>query len=434
MPNSETIRKRVEAREREAEAREANGKSQDIFNGAFSAPTGGSGERSQTPRQRAAEGRRRARESQREAREERERKARELQTGFELGGIVQPKANISDASEKVLRYPRQALGGGNITADSDYVLFEFYKYAPPFKGQSGDQNYRSTERVDPTPDRRNAQQRRKGIGRTRSNVLTDKRTNLLATAGNVFDYNRADDYERAGDDYNSIIMYMPEDISTGFKANWGGKAFSNIATDVLRSAGAEGLNKLDNAATGLANAIERLPALGGSAAIRKGIQKITGDSLSNDDVFGAISGAILNPNTELLFSGHDMRNFQLNFKMVPRNVDESVEIQEICRVFKMCTLPSKNPGKIFGATNQGLTAGFIGVPNLCKVSFMKGPGQHPALPVYKICAVTQVDVNYTPDGAYATYSDGSPVAIQLSINFQETKLVFAEDIANNGVR
>ena len=432
MPSSETIRKRTEAARRRREAREAEGESKGLFNGAFSAPpAGGNGETSPERQRRL---RRENQESQREAREERERKARELQTGFELGGIIQPGTNISDASESVLRYPRQALGGGNITADSDYVLFEFYKYAPPFKGQSGDQNYRSTERVDPTPDRRNAQQRRKGIGRTRSNVLTDKRTNLLATAGNNFDYNRAKDYEQAGEDYNSIIMYMPEDISTGFKANWGGKAFSNIATDVLRSAGAEGLNKLDNAATGLANAIERLPALGGSAAIRKGIQKITGDSLSNDDVFGAISGAILNPNTELLFSGHDMRNFQLNFKMVPRNVDESVEIQEICRVFKMCTLPSKNPGKIFGATNQGLTAGFIGVPNLCKVSFMKGPGQHPALPVYKICAVTQVDVNYTPDGAYATYSDGSPVAIQLSINFQETKLVFAEDIANNGVR
>ena len=432
MPSSETIRKRTEAARKRREAREAEGESKGLFNGAFSAPpAGGNGETSPERQRRL---RREGRESQRQAKEERERKARELQTGFELGGIVQPKTNISDASEKVLRYPRQALGGGNITADSDYVLFEFYKYAPPFRAQSGDQNYRSTERVAPTPDRRNAQQKRKGVGTSRSNVLTDKRTNLLATAGNVFDYNRAKDYEQAGDDYNSIIMYMPEDISTGFKANWGGKAFSNIATDVLRSAGAEGLNKLDNAATGIANALERLPALGGSAAIRKGIQKITGDSLSNDDVFGAISGAILNPNTELLFSGHDMRNFQLNFKMVPRNVDESVEIQEICRVFKMCTLPSKDPGKVFGASNQGLTAGFIGVPNLCKVSFMKGPGQHPALPVYKMCAVTQVDVNYTPDGAYATYSDGSPVAIQLSINFQETKLVFAEDIANNGVR
>ena len=49
----------------------------------------------------------------------------------------------------------------------------------------------------------------------------------------------------------------------------------------------------------------------------------SGDSLSNDDVFGAISGAILNPNTELLFSGVDMRNFQLNFKLVPRDAEEA---------------------------------------------------------------------------------------------------------------
>ena len=430
MPSSETIRRRTEAAKRRREAQEAEGESKGLFNGAFSAPpAGGSGE---TTPERQRRLRREGQQSQREAREERERAARELQTGFELGSVLQPTSNISDQS--ILRYPKQALGGGSITSESDYVLFEFYKYAPPFKAQRGNANYRSNTPVAPTPDRRNAQQRRKGVGNTRSGALTNDRTNLLATAGNVFDYNRAGDYEKAGEDYNSIIMYMPEDISTGFKANWGGKAFSNIATDALRAAGAEGLNKLDALATGVANAAERLPALTGSAAIRKGIQKITGDSLSNDDVFGAISGAILNPNTELLFSGHDMRNFQLNFKMVPRNADESVEIQEICRIFKMCTLPSKNPGEIFAATNQGLTAGFIGVPNLCKVSFMKGPGQHPSLPVYKICAVTQVDVNYTPDGAYATYSDGSPVAIQLSINFQETKLVFAEDIKNNGIR
>ena len=27
----------------------------------------------------------------------------------------------------------------------------------------------------------------------------------------------------------TFIMYMPEDISTGFRANWGGKAFGNFA-------------------------------------------------------------------------------------------------------------------------------------------------------------------------------------------------------------
>ena len=102
----------------------------------------------------------------------------------------------------------------------------------------------------------------------------------------------------------------------------------------------------------------------------------------------------------------------------------------------MCTLPSRNPGKVFGMTNQGITAGFIGVPNLVKVSFMKGSGLHPVLPIYKMCALTQVDVNYTPDGAYATYNDelGNPVATGLTLNFQETKIVFSEEIANNTIR
>ena len=49
-------------------------------------------------------------------------------------------------------------------------------------------------------------------------------------------------------------------------------------------------------------------------------------------------------------------------------------------------------------------------------------------------AVTQVDVNYTPDGAYATYGDGQPVAIELAINFQETKINFAEEVLRDSIR
>ena len=69
---------------------------------------------------------------------------------------------------------------------------------------------------------------------------------------------------------------------------------------------------------------------------------------------------------------------------------------------------------------------------------MRGAIEHKALPRYKMCAITSVDVNYTPDGAYATYNDndnpGQPVAIELSIGFQETKLVFAEEIENDSIR
>ena len=59
---------------------------------------------------------------------------------------------------------------------------------------------------------------------------------------------------------------------------------------------------------------------------------------------------------------------------------------------------------------------------------MRGSSQHPDLPTYKMCAITDVSINYTPDGNYAVYHDGSPVAYQLKINFMETKLLFSEEI------
>ena len=77
---------------------------------------------------------------------------------------------------------------------------------------------------------------------------------------------------------------------------------------------------------------------------------------------------------------------------------------------------------------NNIATNFIQVPNVCRVSFMKGGRLNEYVPQYKMCAITQVDINYTPDGTYATYSDGEMVAIELSLAFQETKLIFAEEV------
>ena len=172
--------------------------------------------------------------------------------------------------------------------------------------------------------------------------------------------------------------------------------------------------------------------MAGAQAIRTFVQSTSGDSLSNDDVFGAISGAILNPNTELLFSGVDMRNFQLNFKLVPRDQNEAAMVNAIVGHFKKASLPSRVPDKIFG-NESAVKKNFIGAPKLVKVNFMSGESEHPQLPKFKMCALTQVDVNYTPDGVYATYESGQPVAYQMTLNFQETKIVFADEINANGI-
>ena len=307
-----------------------------------------------------------------------------------------PETALPTAGTGSLRYPNK-----DINENGDYVLFTFKKYQPPFGNRT---------KVD-----------------------------VEGGNGKVFDYNQSNEYVSAGEDYKTIIMYMPEDVSTGFKANWGGKAFSNIGAGLLQGVGSGGAgDKLQRIGELATSQFETLLPKAGSAAIQKAITKITGDSISNNDIFGSISGAVLNPNVELLFDSIDMRNFNHKFKLVPRNSDESAIINEICKIFKMCTLPGRNPGKVFGFENNGTASNFIAVPNLCQVSFMRGAKEHLALPRYKMCAITNVDVNYTPDGAYATYADsknpGQPVAIELSLGFQETKLVFSEEIADNSVR
>ena len=52
----------------------------------------------------------------------------------------------------------------------------------------------------------------------------------------------------------------------------------------------------------------------------------------------------------------------------------------------------------------------------------------PWLLLFKRCSISNVEVNYTPDGTYATHPDGAPVSVELRLSFMETKVVFAQEI------
>ena len=59
---------------------------------------------------------------------------------------------------------------------------------------------------------------------------------------------------------------------------------------------------------------------------------------------------------------------------------------------------------------------------------MTGSDTNEKLPQFKPCGISKVQVNYTPDGTYATYDDGYPVATELQLNFTETKIIFRQDV------
>lgn len=311
---------------------------------------------------------------------------------------------IPTKGKNILRYPSRPA----IDENQDYVLFSFYEYTPPFRDRA-------------------------------ATAYTGK------TA--IETYN-ASNYTPSKLD-TQIILYMPEDISTGHKANWQGKNFSNIGAGIMSAAGAtNAADMLKQVAGNVDTAFSNFIPLAGAQAVTAAIGKITGESVSLDEFIGSTRGVILNPNSELLFSGLDMRNFSLNYKLVPRNKDELDQVERIIRTFKKAILPYGNSGYSDptgtfavdiatlginpGGGSSSIEANYIKVPDVCRVSFMRGGGLNENVPQYKICAITGVDISYTPDGAYATSIDGGMVAYQLSLSFQETKLVFREDIRETG--
>jgi hypothetical protein len=312
------------------------------------------------------------------------------------GNKIYKQIGVGSATGSI-RYPKDAA----MQSNSDYVLFEFYKYVPPFKGINK--------------------------GATEDN----------GTALSVYNQSATDAalYEKV-DGLQSIVLYMPEDVSTGYKANWSGKAFSNIGAAAMTTFGSGDFGQLtQNTLDTIGKSFDQMGPIAAGKVVQGIIGKITGEQLELNDVFGGTQGVILNPNVELLFGGIDLRNFTLNYKLVPRNKPEADNVKQIVKIFKKAMLPSFDANTSLSAAGgtiviggQNISNSFIQVPSVCKVSFMRGSGLNKDVTQYKMCAITQVDVNYTPDGAYATLEGGEMVAIGLSLSFQETKLIFANEV------
>ncbi len=297
--------------------------------------------------------------------------------------------------QKSLRWPDIAYN-----KNTDFVFFEFGKYIPPFRDRSGDSGYEAYQN---------------------SNAIED-----VGAPG--------------------IILPMPQDLSNVTEQNWSGKQFSRAgiaAISALTGAGFADLsrsfrdngniNALRGALT--AGALNKIPGVGGNLTI--------------NDITGSTQGIVLNPNAELLYEQPDLREVQMTFKMVPRNATEAKSIYAITRLFRSASVPEwgmgddlaqemsgegDNAKQKWGITNtykddnNPTQENFIQVPWLCNFRFMRGTELNTNIPQYKVCAISRVSVSHTPDGTYATYQDGTPLATEIQLNFLETKAIFRKDI------
>ena len=306
--------------------------------------------------------------------------------------LVLYKPSVSGSN--VLKYPSKP----EITSNSDYVIFSFFNYAPPFGG-----------------------------GKNTPNLALAESTSKTNTGGYA-NYQASNDRSYANpSSLQPIILYMPEDMEGEYGGNWDAMNLSTVARGALgafgEAAGEDVPQAISDALSAATTTAENFMKKGtGVANLISGVlSKTNFASVSVNDIFSVTTGQVLNPNTEVLYKGPKMRTFSLSFKMAPRNQKEAEQIKYILHALKFATLP-----RFGGAGDQA--ASFVRVPQIADVTFMKGNTEHDWVTQFKPSVITNLNISYTPDGAWATLPNGSPVATKLDISFQETKMVYADEL------
>ena len=147
-----------------------------------------------------------------------------------------------------------------------------------------------------------------------------------------------------------------------------------------------------------------------------------GMNVSAQGLISRASGQVLQSNLELLFSGMALRTFPFIFDFAPRDEKEAEEVMLIIRTIKMAMTPS-------GRDSVMMTA-----PDLFQFTYISGKERHPFLNSFKVGVLSNMTVDYTAGGNYATYGGTlkSPVHMRMQLDFKEINPVFREDYEQMG--
>ena len=137
------------------------------------------------------------------------------------------------------------------------------------------------------------------------------------------------------------------------------------------------------------------------------------------------TGKRINNNLELLFNGPTLRSFNFSFKLRPRTESESIVCRNIIKSLKRDSAPKTSTTNLFLETPNVFLLEYI---YQAQDGIVPTYTQHPFMNMIKPCALTSINVNYTPDGSYMTYeTNGSMVGYDLNLTFQEIEPIYRSD-------
>lgn len=249
-----------------------------------------------------------------------------------------------------------------------------------------------------------------------------------------------------------MAYYFPQDLGsqqqghimaiTAFKSQTKGQAVAAQAQSIYNGGNiTDGLNALNNIFSGRnttnTTAIDRfyffIPggATNGQAMtwthqheytdvkLARLASSLLGAGLGDAAVgLAALMGYPINPRVDVIFRNTNLREYQFSILMAPQSPQEAEQMKKIIKMLRYYAAPT---------LDNTTDLNFL-TPNDFEITFhykdINGvPKENTNIPKIAKGVIKRIDVDYTPQGEWSTFYDGTPVSALLTFTFMETQIV-----------
>jgi hypothetical protein len=206
----------------------------------------------------------------------------------------------------------------------------------------------------------------------------------------------------------SIALHMPTPLIFNHMNIYEEVSLTAFATQALKI----GVAGATAALTPIIGALS--PSLSAASNALGSIGRGAANIVSAAGTIAKIKATPINPRIEILFAHTAQRVFDFELLLAPRNEKESEDAKSIIDTLRYHAAPEMDA--------------IIGIPLLIPpaefdITFFHGGAENTKIPRINTCVMERIEVDYSSTGGiYATFSNGHPVTIRVSMRFREIEI------------
>jgi hypothetical protein len=212
----------------------------------------------------------------------------------------------------------------------------------------------------------------------------------------------------------AIALHAPNTMQTTYSINYEEEDLDIYAMGLAAAGGGSALAKAaiskGTASNVMSDILRNSNVVGGAVA--------AGLKIPGTGGISRLTGLAPNPRKEQLFKNVQFRTFTFDYQFYPRDASEAANVENIIYQFKLHMHPE------FKDANNFL---YI-YPSEFDIFYYHGVEENLHVNRHTSCVLTDMVVNYTPNGQFTSFSNGMPTQINVTLTFKELATLTKEKI------